>query len=222
MQSPETHGVSHLLLKMRCIFFTEQPYTDQGSAPGPPKPCFPYLMPAVWGFGLRLLISQGFLGAKAGHPDQRFGTGTALPCANALCQNSRIRLSPNSGTVRRFPPWNVFPPLKPAFFFPNSAPLNSGLWLGAFGKVWLFRCQSGIRGLWLTAFGKLGLFMCQSTFAIRFCQRNGVFFCKGTKLEGLYCDGFFRGTAGINPRRLSGHIFCRKSQNRRNRQSRLF
>ena len=27
-------------------------------------------------------------------------------------------------------------------FFPNSAPLNSGLWLGAFGKVWLFRCQS--------------------------------------------------------------------------------
>ena len=26
-----------LLLKMRCIFFTEQPYTDQGSTPGPPN-----------------------------------------------------------------------------------------------------------------------------------------------------------------------------------------
>ena len=90
-------------------------------------------------------------------------------------KSSRIRHSPNSGTVRRFSLWNVFPPLKPAFFFPNSAPLNSGLWLGAFGKVWLFRCQSGIRGLWLlfrcqsgirglwlTAFGKSGLFICQS------------------------------------------------------------
>ena len=64
--------------------------------------------------------------------------------------------------VCRFPPWNVFPPLKPAFFFPNSAPLNSGLWLTAFGRSGLFRCQSGIRGLWLGAFGKSGLFRCQS------------------------------------------------------------
>ena len=29
------------------------------------------------------------LGARACHPDQRFGTETALPCANALCQNCK-------------------------------------------------------------------------------------------------------------------------------------
>ena len=29
-----------LLLKMRCIFFTEQSCGDQGSPPGPPMPCF--------------------------------------------------------------------------------------------------------------------------------------------------------------------------------------
>ena len=28
----------------------------------------------------------------------------------AMSKSSRIRHSPNSGTVRRFPPWNVFPP----------------------------------------------------------------------------------------------------------------
>ena len=33
----------------------------------------------------------------------------------AVCKSSRIRRKPNSGTVRRFSP------LKPAFFFPNSA-----------------------------------------------------------------------------------------------------
>ena len=96
----------------------------------------------------------------------------------ALCKSSRIRHSPNSGTVRRFP---VLPTpcaktakscafcdsmpvlaLELSTLFPNSAPLNSGLWLGAFGKVWLFRCQSGIRGLWLTAFGKSEFFRCQS------------------------------------------------------------
>ena len=36
-------AVSHLLLKMRCIFFTEQPYTDQGAPLDPlcnhPKLC---------------------------------------------------------------------------------------------------------------------------------------------------------------------------------------
>ena len=43
-------------------------------------------------------------------------------------KSSRIRRKPNSGTVRRFSP------LKPAFF--------SGLWLGAFGRSRLYRCQS--------------------------------------------------------------------------------
>ena len=48
--------------------------------------------------------------------------------STALCKSSRIRRKPNSGTVRRFSP------LKPAFF--------SGLWLGAFGRSRLYRCQS--------------------------------------------------------------------------------
>ena len=38
-------------------------------------------------------------------------------------------------------------------------------------------------GLWLVAFGRSGFFRCQSTFAIRFCLRNCVFLCKGTKLQ---------------------------------------
>ena len=33
----------------------------------------------------------------------------------AMSKSSRIRHSPNSGTVCRFTPWNVFLPLKPAF-----------------------------------------------------------------------------------------------------------
>ena len=41
--------------------------------------------------------------------------------------------------------------------YPNSAPLNSGLWLTAFGKSEFFRCQS--------------------TFATRFCLRHCVFLC---------------------------------------------
>ena len=84
-----------LLLKMRCIFFTEQPYTDQGSTPGPPMLCF-----LIW--------------------NRHF--------------DCRIQRK-----------------------------LNSGLWRTAFGKVWLFRCQS--------------------TFATLVCQRNCVFLCKGTKLQ---------------------------------------
>ena len=106
--------------------------------------------------------------------------------ATALCKSSRIRHSPNSGTVRRFSLWNVFPLMEPAVwgfgsrrlisqsFLGAKAPLDPrtpflffatgglGLWLGAFGKVWLFRCQSGIRGLWLTAFDKSEFFRCQS------------------------------------------------------------
>ena len=86
-------AVSHLLLKMRCIFFTEQSYTDQRFGclcnPGLLKNCV-FLCKgkklknsakqnswrvcrfslwnsgAVSGFGLGLLVSRGFLGAKAG------------------------------------------------------------------------------------------------------------------------------------------------------------
>ena len=151
----------------------------------------------------------------------------------SLCTKLKNSAKQNSWTVCRFSLWNVFQPLKPAFFFPNSAqaefvgfgswlleshgflcakapldplcyvslsgtgtlypnsaPLNSGLWLGAFGKVWLFRCQSGIRGLWLEAFGRSGFFRCQSTFAIRFCQKNSVSLCKGTKAQE-FCKAEF-------------------------------
>ena len=62
---------------------------------------FPSAKAEFAGFGLQLLVSQGFIGVKAGHPDQRFGIEKLMLCANALCQNSRIRLSPNSGTVCR-------------------------------------------------------------------------------------------------------------------------
>ena len=41
--------------------------------------------------------------------------------------------------------------------------------------------ESGIRGLWLGAFGKAGLFRCQSAFAISFCLRHCISLCKGTK-----------------------------------------
>ena len=59
--------------------------------------------------------------------------------------------------------------------------LNSGLWLGAFGKVWPFRCQSGIRWLWLVAFGKLGLFRCQSR-SFRLSRRCMEESCLGFRL----------------------------------------
>ena len=70
------------------------------------------------GFGSRRLISQGFLGAKADLWLTAFGRSWLYRCQSrsfrptflpletpvlptALCQNSRIRHSPNSGTVRR-------------------------------------------------------------------------------------------------------------------------
>ena len=54
----------------------------------------------------------------------------------------RYSAKPNSGTVCRLMAWNVFPPMEPAICIRIQRKLNSGLWLGAFGKVWLFRCQS--------------------------------------------------------------------------------
>ena len=100
-------AVSHLLLKMRCIFFTEQSYTDQR---------FGCLCNQVLPKTLRFSLQR--------HKTWEFG----------------LRRIPE--IVYRFPSWSVFPPMKPAFFFPNSAPLNSGLWLTAFGKIGLFGCQS--------------------------------------------------------------------------------
>ena len=62
---------------MRCIFFTEQPYTDQGRPLDPlcyvslsgTGNLYPNSAQAEFvGFGLGLLVRQGFLDAKAGHP----------------------------------------------------------------------------------------------------------------------------------------------------------
>ena len=56
-------------------------------------------------------------------------------------------------------PKRLCDPRTPFLFFATG---GRGLWLGAFGKVWLFRCQSGIRELWLEAFDKSEFFRCQS------------------------------------------------------------
>ena len=121
--------------------------------------------------------------------------------------------------VCRFPPWNVFPPLKPAFFFPNSAPLNSGLWLTAFGRSGLFRCQSGIRGLWLGAFGKAGLLGCQSApgppepCRASFANETGNLLPNSAQAEfggfglGLLVrQGFFGAKAGLSDQRFCHHV----------------
>ena len=124
-----------LLLKMRCILFTEQPYTDQ-------RFC-------IW----KILFYQ-------------------QPCAKAqeFCKAEFLDSLPVSA-------------LETGVLISEFSSAEFGALARAFGKVWLFRCQSGIRGLWLVTFGKLGLFRCQSTFATLVCQKNSVFLCKGTKLQ---------------------------------------
>ena len=139
---------------------------------------------------MRRLVSWGFLGAKAGRPDRaarrveesfsalekqgklyffkssqtsrerRFGS----LCNQVLPKTLRFSLQRHK-TAKSCAFCDSLPvlALELGTPHPNSAPLNSGLWLGAFGKVWLFRCQSGIRGLWLEAFGKKRFFRCQST-----------------------------------------------------------
>ena len=75
----------------------------------------------------------------------------------AVCKSSRIRHSPNSGTVRRFPVLPT-PCAKTREFgeaeFSDCLPVSAlvcvfafdtgglGLWLGAFGRSRLYRCQS--------------------------------------------------------------------------------
>ena len=99
------------------------------------------------------------------------------PCAKTAKSYAFCDCTPVDGLDCFFRLWNRH------FDCRIQRKLNSGLWLGAFGKVWLFRCQSGIRRLWLTAFGRSGFFRCQSTFATRFCLRHCVFLCKGTKAQ---------------------------------------
>ena len=102
---------------------------------------------------MRLFVSNGFFCAKAPlRPG--FAKKTAFLSAKAQkLQNSAFA---------EF--WDSMPVLALECFSAYGTSVL-GLWLGAFGKLGLFRCQSGIRGLWLEAFGKLGLFRCQSAFA---------------------------------------------------------
>ena len=70
----------------------------------PPRYAFLPLIPAVWGFGLWLLRSQGFIGAKASlAPLCRALWHRALVLrlethvlTTAVCKSTRIRLVPNS------------------------------------------------------------------------------------------------------------------------------
>ena len=102
-----------LLLKMRCIFFTEQSFTDRRFC----RLCNQFL-PKTLRFSLQR------------HKTREFG----------------LRRIP--GIICRFSLWNSAGCVR--------------IWLGAFGKAGLFRCQSGIRGLGLTVFDKKRLFRCQS------------------------------------------------------------
>ena len=86
----------------------------------------------------------------------------------SLCNHPKLmefRAAPKNavhflyGAVLHRPGEHPWTPVRRFFFFATG---GLGLWLEAFDKLGLFRCQSGIRGLWLTTFGKLGLFMCQS------------------------------------------------------------
>ena len=122
-----------------------------------------------------------------------FAKDTAFLSAKA--KSSRIRHSPNSGTVRRFP---VLPtPCARTREF-DEAEFSDCLPVSAL--VCVFAFDTGGLGLWLEAFGRSRFYRCQSTpgppmpcfvaqsfafaaFAIRFCQRHCVSLCKGKKLQ---------------------------------------
>ena len=103
---------------------------------------FPPMKPAVWGFGLGLLGGQGFIGAKASpwtpyagflwHRASLLRLVTPVLSA-AVCKSSRIRHSPNSGTVRRFP---VLPTAK-SWAFCGSLPVF------ALERFWRYRSGGG-------------------------------------------------------------------------------
>ena len=111
----------------------------------------------------------------------------------AVCKSSRIRHSPNSGTVRRFPVLPT-PCAKTAksYAFCDSLPVSA--------SVCVFAFDTGVLVLWLEAFGRSRLYRCQSTpgppmpcfvaqsfafavFATLICQINSVFPCKDTKAQ---------------------------------------
>ena len=119
MQSPETHGEFRAAPKNAVHFLYGAALHRPGEHPWTPVRRFFFLQPVVWGFGLRRLVSNGFLDAKAGFGG--FG--------------SRLLVS-QSFLGAKAPP----DPRTPFLFFATG---GLGLWLEAFGKSGFFRCQSG-------------------------------------------------------------------------------
>ena len=93
-----------------------------------------------------------------------FATRFCLRHCVFLCKGTKLQNSakPNSRTVCRFSPWNVFPPMKPAVW---------GFGLGLLGGQGFIGAKPVIPTNVLAA------------FAISFCQRHCVSLCKGTKLQ---------------------------------------
>ena len=110
------------------------------------------------GFGARLLVGQDFLGAKAGHSDQRFGIEILMLCANALCK----RLVPKLQNSAFAEFWDSMPVFYGGILY----------WLlEKQGKLYFLQ-SSQTKGRDVLA-----------AFATLVCQRNCVFLCKDTKLQ---------------------------------------
>ena len=94
------------------------PCGDQGSPPGPPMPCF-----VAQSLGFAAFKKAGkfyFLQSSQTKGRDVLAAFATLVCQRncvffAKAQNLRIRRSRILGIVCRFSPWNVFPPMKPAF-----------------------------------------------------------------------------------------------------------
>ena len=132
------------------------------------------------GFGLGLLVSQGFLGAKAGHSDQRFCRWKLLfyqqPCAKAKEFGFRRILGLFAGffmeeSCRGFFVSNWLCS-KPGRFLCERIKLTFTIAPG---------CLHSLRSVDMTVL---------AAFATLVCQRNCVFLCKGTKLKNSACAEF--------------------------------
>ena len=64
--------------------------------------------PAVWGFGLERLVSWGFLCAKAGHSDQRFGCLCNLGLSKKLRFSLQRHKAPEFGEAEFWDSMPVF------------------------------------------------------------------------------------------------------------------
>ena len=73
-----------------------------------------------------------------------FATRFCLRHCVFLCKGTKLQKAALFAIVCRFPPWYAFSPMKPAFFFANSAQAEFGCFgLGRLvGRSGLFRCQS--------------------------------------------------------------------------------